>query len=215
MKFIETDTTWIIEDQLDTEIIHSIKSFLDKNINLMYRDEKGYSTSGKDAKQYWIKNRNESTYLYSTTEFVSLRERYKKEILKRVEEINLFKINVDLNIIGCWTVIGEKGSYHNIHNHGVGFGGISTVLYLEVPEILKDEDGYNSNVYFVMHTNPQNYHMQKSSPSILHIEPKPGKILIFPHYVPHGTYPQTKGIRQTFNIDYSVKFKSESSLNYS
>ena len=76
MKFIKTDTTWMIEDQLDTEITNSIKSFLDKNINLMYRDEKGYSTSGKNSKQYWIKNRNDSKYLYSTPDFVSLMKRY-------------------------------------------------------------------------------------------------------------------------------------------
>jgi len=65
-----------------------------------------------------------------------------------------------------------------------------------------------------MHTNPHNHNINESFPSFLHIDPKPGKILIFPHHVPHGTYPQTKGIRQTFNMDYMFEYKSNNNINY-
>ena len=30
--------------------------------------------------------------------------------------------------------------------------------------------------------------------------------MIFPPHIPHGTYPQTKGIRQSFNLDYELEF---------
>lgn len=213
MKFIETGTTWLIVDQLDDQIVNSIKSFLDKNISLMYRDEKQYSTSGKNSKQYWIKKFNNSVYNYSTSELEILKKRYKEEVLKILRKINILNDNIDLNETSCWTVIGGKGSYHTIHNHGCGYSGIVTVLYLEVPDISSDEDG-NDNAYFVMHTNPHNHSINESFPSFLHIDPKPGKILIFPHHVPHGTYPQTKGIRQTFNMDYMFEYKSNNNINY-
>ena len=88
MKFIETGTTWLIVDQLDDQIVNSIKSFLDKNISLMYRDEKQYSTSGKNSKQYWIKEFNNSVYNYSTSELEILKKRYKEEVLKILRKIN-------------------------------------------------------------------------------------------------------------------------------
>ena len=48
--------------------------------------------------------------------------------------------------------------------------------------------------------------------SYLHINPEVGKLLIFPDWILHGTYPQTKGIRQSFNIDYALDTIKEDKL---
>ena len=108
-------------------------------------------------------------------------------------------------------VIGEEGSYHHIHTHAHGVKeGISVVLYLNIPDC---EDDSNS-IFLVLHADPSS-HFIEGVPSCYHVKPKVGTLLIFPYHIPHGTYPQTKGIRQTFNVDYRVSWKSKSLLNYS
>jgi hypothetical protein len=66
-----------------------------------------------------------------------------------------------------------------------------------------------------MNSGPNNvfYH---SNSKIIHINPEVGKLLIFPDWIIHGTYPQTKGIRQTFNVDYHFIFdeKPKNNLKY-
>ena len=48
------------------------------------------------------------------------------------------------------------------------------------------------------------------------INPEVGKLLIFPDWVLHGTYPQTKGTRQTLNVDYKLTFEEnkKNKFNY-
>jgi len=77
-----------------------------------------------------------------------------------------------------WTVIGEEGSYHTIHDHGPN--SVCSVTYLEVP-----------------------YHpLTPVKHKVVHISPKPGMIVIFPSWLLHGVYPQGPGIRQTLNVDF-------------
>ena len=112
-------------------------------------------------------------------------------------------------------MIGEEGSYHTIHNHAGGrMDGISVVLYLNVPESKHNDD--SNSIFLVLHTDPSSNFITQGCPSLYHIKPEVGKVLIFPHHIPHGTYPQTKGIRQTFNIDYDIFFNQKiESLTYS
>ena len=124
----------------------------------------------------------------------------------------LLKDDVQLYQSTAWTVIGEEGSYHRIHQHSAGvMDGISVVSYLNVPD---SEDNSNS-IFLVFHADPSSYFISQGCPSYHHIKPEVGKVLIFPWNIPHGTYPQTKGIRQTFNVDYKFSMKSKSSINYS
>ena len=87
------------------------------------------------------------------------------------------------------------------HNRG-GLDGISTLVYLEVPET-NVEDEPENNIFLATHVGAENPYYYEND-RVLEINPEVGKLLIFPHWVPHGTYPQTKGIRQTFNIDYKI-----------
>ena len=105
-----------------------------------------------------------------------------------------------MNPSNAWSVIGEENSYHTIHSHNEGiFDGISTLVYLEVPETnVKDEA--ENDIFLVTRVGSGNPFYYKIPP-YSSINPEVGKLLIFPDWVLHGTYPQTKGIRQTFNID--------------
>jgi hypothetical protein len=118
---------------------------------------------------------------------------------KNLEIINPIILNVsnqicstlnifNLNISSAWTVLGEKGTYHTLHRHNLN-DDISTVLYLEVPNIkFPDADGC---FYFF------------NGEEVQEIIPKKGDLLIFPATLFHGSYPQGEGLRQTLNLDFS------------
>ena len=141
-----------------------------------------------------------------------MRDGLHREIVALPDDID----DIQLVQSTAWTVVGEEGSYHTIHNHIVkgrgGMGGISTVLYLNIPESVHKNK--SNSIFLVLHADPSSHYINHPCPSLFNIEPEVGTLLIFPPHIPHGTYPQTKGIRQTFNIDYNFSMKSKSSLNY-
>ena len=213
MKIIEYGNNWLIEDQFDNELLNDIKKFFDDNLEFLYADKEGYSTTGNNAEQYWIEKKGEKPFYYKNKEYEDIEQRFKKGIHGRLKSASFLKNdNIQLHQSTAWTVIGEEGSYHTIHTHGEGMvDGLSVVLYLNVPEI-KD---VSNSVFLVLHADPSSHFINQGCPSVYHIEPEVGKVLIFPYNIPHGTYPQTKGTRQTFNIDYHFSRESKSSLNYS
>ena len=213
MKFFESGCSWLIEDQLDNQLVNDIKYFFDKNLESLHQNSKDYSTSG-NAKQFWIEKGGDESFHHKSKEYENIELRFRKQIYAKLKSVSLLKKGVTgLHQKSAWTIIGEEGSYHTIHNHSVStMDEISTVLYLNVPES-KCEDKSNY-IFLVLHTDPSNHFTTKGCPSFHHIKPEVGKVLIFPHHIPHGTYPQTKGIRQTFNIDYSFTMGSKSSFNY-
>ena len=212
MKIIEYGNNWLIEDQLKNELLNDIKKFFDNHLDFLYKDKEGYSTTGKNAEQYWIEKKGDKHFYYKNKEYEDIEKRFREGIYGRLKAASLLKTDdIQLRQGTAWTVIGEEGSYHKIHNHGDGLiDGVSVVLYLNVP----DDDRSNS-IFLVLHTDPSSNFLNKACPSCYEVTPEIGKILIFPYHIPHGTYPQTKGIRQTFNIDYQFSMKSKSSLNYS
>jgi len=114
------------------------------------------------------------------------------EAMKGVIETN------NLKPTSCWSVSGEEGSYHRIHRH-MPFNGedvektnrISTILYLDIPSKTNVADG---DFYFVVKENNE---IKSYS-----IEPKVGDFIIMSANVFHGTYPQSKGLRRTLNMDF-------------
>lgn len=215
MKIIEYGNNWLIEDQLDDELLNDIKNFIDKNLEFLQPDKEEYSTTGDNAEQYWIEKPGKNPFYFRNKEYEDVERRFKEEIYGRLKAASLLRTdNVQLHQNSAWTVIGEEGSYHTLHTHGEGVNGVSVVLYLNVPEI-KDK---SNSLFLVLHTDPSSFFIRNSCRSIVDVIPEIGKILIFPFHIPHGTNPQTKGIRQTFNINYqfSKELKeSKSSLNYS
>jgi hypothetical protein len=218
MRVYENKNCWIIEDYLDSNLVEEIKLIIQENLDNLYKNKEGYSTSGKNSEQYWLIHRKDE-FLVSDSRFYKFEEEYKNQILNRIKVANLFdekkKENIDLNYLNAWSVIGEENSYHTIHCHNEGiFDGISTLVYLEVPDTNIEDDPEN-NIFLATNVEPKNPYYYENT-NCLDINPEVGKLLIFPDWVLHGTYPQTKGIRQTLNIDYKIKIKQEKpkSLNY-
>jgi len=214
VKIIEYSNNWFIEDQLDDELLNDIKNFCDNNLEFLYADKEDYSTTGDNAEQYWFQKNGEKPFYYKNKEYEEIEKRFREGIYGRLKAASLLKSddNIQLRQATAWTVIGEEGSYHTIHTHDDGLtGGISVVLYLNVP----DSKDFSNSIFLILHSDPSNHFIERRCPSIHHIKPEVGKVLIFPYNIPHGTYPQTKGIRQTFNVDYELYKNKKSSINYS
>ena len=216
MEIIEYGKNWFIEDQLDNELLNDIKNFFDKNLEFLYKDKESYSTTGDNAEQYWIEKKGKIPFYYKNKEYEDIERKFREGIYGRLKAASLLKSektdDIQLQQSTAWTVIGEEGSYHTIHTHSDGrMEGISVVLYLNVP----DSKENSNSIFLVLHTDHSSHFITQGCPSTYHVKPEVGKILIFPWNIPHGTYPQTKGIRQTFNVDYEFRMKSKSSLNYS
>jgi len=95
-------------------------------------------------------------------------------------------LNLKLKLQNAWTIYGEEGTYHTIHRHSQESKYICTVLFLDTSGVSTP----NGDFYAVVHNQPYQY------------SPKKGDLLIFSSDVCHGTYPQSKGLRQTLNLDF-------------
>ncbi len=216
MKVYENGSNWVIEDQLNEDLITKINNLIDENLNSLLKLKKGYSTKGKNAEQYWLIKSND--FYFKNKNFEDIKIEYKSQILNRLKKSNILneeiQEKIDLKNGNCWSVIGEENSYHTPHFHnGAGFA-ISSLVYLKVPET-NVEDEPENNLYLIMNSgiNTQFYH---HNPKLIMINPIVGKLLIFPDWIIHGTCPQSKGIRQTFNMEYKSTYKNEknNNLNY-
>ncbi len=208
MRVFKNKDSWIIDDYLDTSLVQEIKTIIQDNLSSLYKNKEGYSTTGKNAEQYWLINqKNKNNFHVNDSRFYDFEREYKNQILNRIKAADLFdektKEDIDLNQHNAWSMIGEENSYHTMHCHNEGsFDGISTLVYLEVPGT-NIEDEPENNLFLATYVGPKNSYYYENTPT-LDINPEVGKLLIFPDWLPHGTYPQTKGIRQTFNIDYRI-----------
>ena len=196
MKILEHGDNWIIEDQLDNELVDQIRNFVDKNCEGWHESIEGYSSTG-NVKQYWIAYDR----TYDKKEYNDIEEKLRQNILGRLKKSSFLRDNVSIEFRSAGTVIGQEGAYHKLHNHGDGaWDGLSTVLYLNMPET--DDCDYVNDIHLVLHTDPKSKYISSYCPSIHSITPKVGTLLMFPPNIPHTTFPQSKGIRQTFNVNY-------------
>ena len=103
----------------------------------------------------------------------------------------------NLEVQGAWTVTGQEGSYHTVHDHGTG--KISTVTYLDVPD---NQEYPQGDIFFVLHGNSYN-EISMPMHRVFTVKPQPGMIIMFPSWIVHGVYPQGKGLRRTLNVDFT------------
>mgnify|MGYP001175660327 CR=1 FL=1 len=206
MRVYKNNDSWVIESFLDDDLIDEIKIVIQDNLDNLPKNKDGYSTQGKNAEQYWIID-HQKNFFIEDSRFFKFEERYRNKILNTMKASTLFdeekQEEIKLNSSNAWTVIGEENSYHTMHCHNGGsFEGISTLVYLEVPETNVENDPENS-IFLATNVSPKNPYYYNNVSSLT-INPEVGKFLIFPDWILHGTYPQTKGIRQSFNIDYKL-----------
>lgn len=214
MRVYQNNDSWVIESFLDDDLIEEIKIIIQDNLDNLLNYKEGYSTEGKNAEQYWIID-HQRKFFIEDSRFFKFEKRYRNKILNTIKESTLFdeekREKIRLKGLNAWTVIGEENSYHTIHCHNeAGFQGISTLVYLEVPETNVKDDPEN-NIFLATSVAPRNPYYYKNVSSLT-INPEVGKLLIFPDWILHGTYPQTKGIRQSFNIDYALDTTKEDKL---
>ncbi len=92
-----------------------------------------------------------------------------------------------------WSVILKQGGYHIPHIHPGG--SISGVFYAAVPELKNQEGWLELGVPGIEVDLP-------AAPPTLRVEPKPGRLVLFPSYMWHGTLPFSgEGERITIAFD--------------
>jgi hypothetical protein len=98
---------------------------------------------------------------------------------------------------GGWSVRLREGGFHANHVHPMGW--ISSALYIVLPEDLgKDEAG------FLTIGDPEGPTLKLDIKPYRTIEPRPGRLALFPSYSWHGTRPFGKGERITVAFDVAV-----------
>ena len=185
-------TDWLIN--INVGDISNIKSNIDKVITKTKKEDLSlWTTRGENANQYMF-NLND---IEDTINII--KENIEKEMAKNNR-------HVKLKPISAWCVVGEKHSYHMLHQHNapqkntdVGIAGdnafkqnhIASVLYLSVADKTLHNTG---DFYFLLNQGDYiKYHQ---------LSPEVGDLTFFPTHIMHGTYPQGEGIRQSLNIDF-------------
>ena len=187
---------WIIESELESGFVEKLKKCVNSNLNILYENTYSSAVQGKNSTQYWIYDHQEHPKFFNE-EFKSLILDIKSNVkttLSKYDFINLTKFDLE----SIWTIVGGENSYCMIHDH-TNISGISIVLYLQVPSIDPDDyfDKSRGQIYFVLDSDS----LDDFKSRVVNITPTCGKILIFPNWLLHGTYPQMKGPRQTLNIN--------------
>ena len=172
---------WII---IDNMAIRDIAIMVKKGIKTTFPialDSK--SIAGGKSKQYDL-----FKYLKNNSAI----DKIKEKILLNLDKHLQLKLS-NLKLLSAWTVLGYKHSYHTLHKHNDKKNHVASVLYLSVPNLKCKKD--NSFFYVYKRDQQINYGSHK---------PRVGDLIIFPVWLWHGAYPQSKGLRQTLNLDFEI-----------
>jgi len=102
-----------------------------------------------------------------------------------------------IRFTGAWSVRLQSGGYHANHVHPAGW--ISSALYIVLPPDLgQSEAGY------LTLGDPSAPTFKIEMPPFRTVEPKPGRLVLFPSYMWHGTRPFGEGERMTVAFDVAV-----------
>lgn len=199
-NFYKKGKNWVIETYLDDSLLKSLTKELDKNIESVPINTEYSPIQGQNSVQHWIYDKKSGKKFFNE-EFESLMNKlkdYSKELMIKYDIVGESSVEFD----GVWSIIGGENSYCQIHDHP-NINGVSVVLYLRVPQHNSDHflDQTRGQIYFVLDCETAT---EDFSSKVVEINPDVGKILIFPNWMLHGTYPQLDGIRQTLNTNLSI-----------
>lgn len=163
--------------------VNMIKTQVDYLISekKLISDTTNRSTTGKNCAQYDLTPLidNWSPLIYNI----------RLQAGQLLNDKGILTINDTLDLLSVWTVLGQEDSFHKVHLHTKEEDFISTVSYLAVNEYDENKPGS-----FFAIIDDQVYLKN----------PKVGDMIVLPSNVLHGTYPQGKGLRQTFNVDFKI-----------
>ena len=210
------NTIW--EGYISEELLAEVKSAMDEGFSKLVNESENKSTF--NGKQIFFKyGHSEADRPHQFDENVS-EENRKLEGWTKVNKklVNVMKSKIDEalhgyhhdiiaryqpKLEGLWAVRCNNDGFHTCHDH---YGAeMSVILYVDVPDTVHEDNHPFGVTYFV--TNPNNHPglVKKDRTSCCHVCPKPGKIVIFPSHIPHGTYPFFgSGLRTTINADFSL-----------
>ena len=109
-------------------------------------------------------------------------------IVKEVKEMIVHSTGAkNLKLASAWTVYGEEGTYHTMHQHNTN-NDICSVIYLDVEEEIFPAK--NGSFYYFMD-------------GVKLFPPGVGDVLIFHATLWHGSYPQKTKMRHVLNLDFT------------
>jgi hypothetical protein len=102
-----------------------------------------------------------------------------------------------ITFAGSWSVRLQGGGFHANHVHPAGW--ISSALYVALPPDLGEgEAGY------LTLGDARSPTLPIDTPAFRSVEPRPGRLVLFPSYMWHGTRPFGEGERLTVAFDVAV-----------
>ncbi len=99
-------------------------------------------------------------------------------------------------VAGGWSIRLSGAGFHVAHLHPGGI--VSSAFYLAVPDL---EEGATDG-YLELGRPPQNFQLELEP--ICTVRPEPGKLVLFPSYLYHGTRPFREGERLSVAFDASL-----------
>jgi uncharacterized protein (TIGR02466 family) len=103
-----------------------------------------------------------------------------------------------IRFAGSWSVRLAKGGFHSNHFHPQGW--ISSALYLALPRRQSDEPPDSGRL--VLGEPPANLGVALAPHT--EVEPKVGRLVLFPSWMWHGTRPFAEGERLTVAFDVAL-----------
>lgn len=103
---------------------------------------------------------------------------------------------LDYRIQGAWSVRLRPGGFHRDHFHPEGW--LSSAFYVETPDAALDSDEKQGWIRF----GQPPFITDPPMPPAHYVRPKPGRLVLFPSYMWHGTVPfTTDEMRMTVAFD--------------
>ena len=107
----------------------------------------------------------------------------------------------ELLFSGSWSVrLGAQG-FHTSHTHPLGW--ISSALYIALPDV--QVMGPSPAGWLELGASPPD--LRLNLPAYRHVEPKPGRLVLFPSTMWHGTLPFDDGERLTVAFDVAAPLR--------
>lgn len=103
-----------------------------------------------------------------------------------------------IRFAGAWSVRLHDGGYHANHVHPMGW--LSSALYVAMPPGMGDEN----HAGWLTLGEPRDPSFPLELPPHRLVEPKPGRLALFPSWMWHGTRPFGEGERLTVAFDIAV-----------
>jgi tetratricopeptide (TPR) repeat protein len=133
-----------------------------------------------------------------------LREHIRSAVLQYTEQLPPFDAlhpllryrNTDMDFVGSWSVRLSSGGFHVSHIHPAGI--ISSAFYVALPDTLGTGPDSQEGWLEVGGAPPE---LMTGLKPYAVIEPKPGRLALFPSYLFHGTLPYKDGERLTVAFD--------------